>query len=130
MHPPAQPRHVNPLRLIVECLHRDLRSHHQDGGLPMTESSGRGNMQIPDGWSLARDGSAIQRSFEFATFLDAIGFMNRVVPVCEQLNHHPDWTNVYRRVDVVLTTHHKGAITDLDLTLADEMNRLAGDDAA
>jgi len=85
--------------------------------------------QIPQGWRVAQEGTAIERSFEFETFLDAIAFMNRVAPECERLNHHPDWTNVYRRVDVLLTTHHRGAITELDLALAGEMNRLAGDAA-
>ena len=85
---------------------------------------------IPSGWELVRDGTAIERSFEFGTFLNAVAFMNRLVPICEGMGHHPEWMNVYSRVDVVLTTHDRGTVTELDLRLASEMNRLAADRAA
>lgn len=78
------------------------------------------------GWALARDGAAIARTFTFADFNAAFGFMTRVALIAEKNDHHPEWFNVYRRVDVVLTTHDAGGITARDIALAQAMNRLAG----
>ena len=71
------------------------------------------------GWSRgegARD--AIARSYRFADFNAAFGFMSRVALMAEKLDHHPEWSNVYSRVEVTLTTHDAGGVTELDLTLA------------
>ena len=77
-------------------------------------------------WSLVKDREAISRSFKFADFNAAFGFMTRVALVAEQLNHHPEWFNVWNRVDVTLATHDAGGITDLDLKLAAAMDWIAG----
>ena len=69
------------------------------------------------GWSLVDGREAIHRSFRFADFSAAWGFMARVALVAEKLDHHPEWTNVYNRVDVVLSTHDAGGLTELDVTL-------------
>jgi 4a-hydroxytetrahydrobiopterin dehydratase len=69
---------------------------------------------------------AIQRSFKFADFSAAFGFMSRCALVAEKLDHHPEWFNVYNRVDVVLSTHDAGGLTELDIKMAEEMDRIAG----
>lgn len=76
------------------------------------------------GWSLADDGRSIAKSFGFRTFREAFGWMVRVAFEAEKLNHHPDWTNAYNRVDVTLTTHDKGALTDKDIELARRMEKI------
>lgn len=76
------------------------------------------------GWSV-QDGK-LRREFRFADFSEAFGFMTRAALAAEAMNHHPEWFNVYGRVDVDLTTHDAGGITALDLDLARRMNGLAG----
>ncbi|MGE0191297.1 MAG: 4a-hydroxytetrahydrobiopterin dehydratase [Planctomycetota bacterium] len=68
------------------------------------------------GWT--REGQALVRRFEFDSFVEAFGFMTRAALCAERANHHPDWTNVYRRVDVRLTTHEVGGLTARDVDLA------------
>ncbi len=75
------------------------------------------------GWTHEDD--SIARRFEFANFVEAFGFMARAALVCEKMNHHPDWSNTYRSVDVRLTTHSAGGLTELDFKLARAMDRLA-----
>lgn len=70
------------------------------------------------GWSLSEDGKAIQKTFLFKTFPDAMGWMVRAAFHAEAADHHPDWSNVYNRVDVRLTTHDSGGLTDKDIALA------------
>ena len=74
------------------------------------------------GWTLSPDGTRIEKSYTFRDFPDAFSFMTRVAFVAEQLNHHPDWTNAYNRVDVRLTTHDAGGLTHLDFGLAQSMD--------
>ena len=76
------------------------------------------------GFSLVE--GSLRSSFEFESFGDAFGWMTRVALVAERLDHHPEWTNAYRRVDVVLRTHDVDALTALDVELAAAMNRAAG----
>ncbi len=76
-------------------------------------------------WSLAPDGAAIRRRFVFADFAEAFAFMTRSALVAERLDHHPEWSNVYRRVDVTLTTHSAEGLTDLDFSLASAMDKAA-----
>ncbi len=78
------------------------------------------------GWSEVAGRDAIQRTFRFKDFNEAWGFMSRAALVAEAMNHHPEWANVWNRVDVTLSTHDAGGITELDAKLAAEMNRLAG----
>ena len=79
-----------------------------------------------DGWSYLPNRDAITRRFAFADFSEAFGFMARTALVAESLNHHPEWTNVYRTVDVTLTTHDAGGLTELDVKLAQAMDKIAG----
>jgi 4a-hydroxytetrahydrobiopterin dehydratase len=76
------------------------------------------------GWSL--DGGKLHRAFRFADFSEAFGFMTRAALAAEALNHHPEWTNVYDRVVVHLTTHDAGGLTELDFALATKMHEIAG----
>ena len=76
-------------------------------------------------WSLDRDGKAITRTFTFASFIEAFGFMTRAALVAEKLNHHPEWSNVYKTVNVTLTTHDANGLTELDIKLAGKMDKLA-----
>lgn len=78
-----------------------------------------------DGWSDVNGRDAISRQFTFANFIDAFGFMSRVALVAEKMNHHPEWSNVYKTVDVTLTTHDVNGLSDLDVKLAHKMNELA-----
>lgn len=79
-----------------------------------------------DHWQPDRGGKAITRQFLFADFNAAFAFMTAAALKAEAMNHHPEWFNVYNRVEVILTTHDAGGVTDLDLTLAAFMNKIAG----
>ena len=74
-------------------------------------------------WKMVDGRDAITRSFKFADFNAAFGFMTRAALVAEKLDHHPEWFNVYNRVDVVLSTHDAGGLTELDIKLAEAMDR-------
>ena len=69
----------------------------------------------------------LHRTFEFADFAQAFAFMTRVAQVAEQLDHHPDWRNVYKRVEVTLFTHEIGALSARDFALAQKMDKLAAE---
>lgn len=77
------------------------------------------------GWKKMKARSALQKSFQFSDFNEAFGFMSRVALVAEQMNHHPEWFNVYNRVDVTLSTHDAGGITALDFKLAQKMDKFS-----
>lgn len=83
------------------------------------------------GWSEVKDRNAIARTFTFRDFKEAFAFMTRVAEVAEAMDHHPEWRNVYRTVEVTLSTHDAGGLTDLDIRLAEAMDeamdRLAKD---
>jgi len=78
------------------------------------------------GWQLSTDGKAIERRFKFADFRTAFAFMTRVALAAERADHHPEWSNVYNRVDVRLTTHDAGGLTGRDFALAAELDAAAG----
>ncbi|MBP2443310.1 4a-hydroxytetrahydrobiopterin dehydratase [Rhizobium leguminosarum] len=78
------------------------------------------------GWALNDAASAISRTFKFANFVGAFGFMTEAAITAEKLNHHPEWFNVYSRVDVTLNTHDAGGLTELDFKLAKAMDKAAG----
>jgi 4a-hydroxytetrahydrobiopterin dehydratase len=78
------------------------------------------------GWSEVPGRDAITRKFVFQDFNAAFGFMTRAALVAEKLDHHPEWFNVYKTVEVTLATHDAGGVTELDIKLAEAMNRLAG----
>src|SRR6202790_890301 len=79
------------------------------------------------GWSAAKDREAITRKFVFEDFNAAFGFMTRAALVAEKLDHHPEWFNVYKTVEVTLSTHDFGGVTELDVKRAEAMNQLAGE---
>ena len=78
-----------------------------------------------DGWSDVDGRDAIQKTFTFKNFNQAFGFMSRVAMMAEKMDHHPEWFNVYKTVDVTLATHDAGGITELDIKLATFMNKAA-----
>lgn len=78
------------------------------------------------GWSDVPGRDAITRKFVFKDFNEAFGFMSRVALVAEKMDHHPEWSNVYKTVDVTLATHDAGGVTELDIKLAETMDRFAG----
>ena len=77
-------------------------------------------------WKQRDDGLAIHRGFRFKDFSEAWGFMNRVALAAEQLGHHPDWSNVWNRVEITLSTHDAGGLTANDVTLAKAIDALLG----
>ena len=79
---------------------------------------------VKNGWKKSTDGNAITKTFIFTNFIEALGWMVKVGVWAEKLNHHPEWNNVYKTVNVLLTTHDKGTITNLDVTLAQKMDTI------
>ncbi len=77
------------------------------------------------GWSLADDGASISKTFRFKNFRDALAWMVRAGFEAEAMDHHPEWTNVYNRVEVRLTTHDTGGLTPKDIELAGRLEKLA-----
>jgi 4a-hydroxytetrahydrobiopterin dehydratase len=78
-----------------------------------------------DGWEEAKGRDAICRKFEFKNFNEAFAFMTRVAMFAEKHDHHPEWFNVYKTVDVTLATHDAGGVTERDIAMAKFMNRVA-----
>lgn len=83
-------------------------------------------METPDGWTPEDGGKALIRSFTFKDFNEAFGFLSRVALYAERQDHHPEFTNVWNRVDFRLTSHDAGGITERDVKLAEAINRFAG----
>ena len=77
----------------------------------------------PD-WSLAREGAAIERTFKFADFNEAFGFMTRVALLSDKADHHPEWFNVYNRVEITLTTHDADGLSRRDADMATAIDAL------
>jgi 4a-hydroxytetrahydrobiopterin dehydratase len=78
------------------------------------------------GWSNVSGRDAISKKFSFKDFKEAFGFMTRAALVAEKMDHHPEWFNVYKTVEVTLSTHDASGVTELDIKLAGEMDKLAG----
>ena len=76
------------------------------------------------GWAPALDRDAIRRDFKFADFNEAWGFMTRVALLAEKLDHHPDWSNVWNKVEITLSTHDAGGLTGNDVALAKAIDAL------
>lgn len=82
-------------------------------------------LQKKNGWARVKGKKAIHKTYAFKDFNQAFGFMTRVALVAEQMNHHPEWFNVYNRVEVTLTTHDAGDVTEKDVKLATAMEKFA-----
>lgn len=89
----------------------------------LDESATREALAGLDGWTLAANGGSISRTFTFKNFSEAFAFMTRVALEAEKMDHHPDWSNVYKTVKVTLNTHDAGGLTGLDFELARKMDR-------
>ena len=83
-------------------------------------------MDIPDGWTPSADAKAIEKRFIFADFSEAFAFLTRVAMAAEKVDHHPEFTSVWNRVDFRLTSHDAGGVTGRDVALAEAIDRLAG----
>ena len=81
-------------------------------------------MDIPDGWSLSADGKALEKSFRFRDFSEAFAFLTRVAMHAEKVDHHPEFTNIWNKVDFRLTTHDTGGVTERDARLAEAIDKL------
>lgn len=92
---------------------------------PLSESERAELLPALDGWAFVEGRDAIRKSFVFEDFNAAFAFMTRVAMVAEKMNHHPEWFNVYRKVDVTLSTHDAGGLTRRDIELAQRMDRFA-----
>lgn len=75
-------------------------------------------------WKLSRDGEAIERRFQFTDFSEAFAFMTRVALLAERHDHHPEWSNVYNRVTIELTTHDAGGLSQRDVEMAQAIDKL------
>ena len=81
-------------------------------------------LQTLDGWTKVEGREAIYKRFEFTDFNEAFGWMTRVAMVAEKTDHHPEWLNVYNRVDVTLATHDVGGLSERDIKLANVMDQI------
>ncbi len=81
---------------------------------------------LANGWQMVEGRDAIHKQFVFRNFIEAFGFMTKVALWAEKWNHHPEWSNVYKTVEVTLTTHDAGGLSALDIKLGAKMDALAG----
>ena len=81
---------------------------------------------LDTGWEMVDGRDAVKKTYVFGNFVEAFGFMTRAAIWAEKLNHHPEWFNVYKTVEVTLTTHDVGGLSALDAKLAAKMDTLAG----
>ncbi len=79
---------------------------------------------LANGWAMHDERDAITKTFTFRNFVQAFGWMTQVAIHAEKLNHHPEWSNVYKTVEVLLSTHDAGGLTELDVKLAKRMDAL------
>jgi len=82
-------------------------------------------LSILSGWTLVEGREAMSKRFVFRDFNEAFGWMSRVAMLAEKLDHHPEWSNVYKTVEVTLSTHDAGGLTELDVRLARAMDAMA-----
>ena len=93
---------------------------------PLNDAAREAALAELDGWELAPDRDAITRIFKFKNFVEAWGFMTQVAMEAEKADHHPEWFNVYNTVDILLSTHDAGGLTERDIALAKVIDRIAG----
>lgn len=89
------------------------------------EERARALGSLPD-WTPAGDPDGIRREFRFKSFVEAFGFMTKVALLAEAADHHPEWSNVYNRVSITLTTHDAGGLSARDIALAGKIDALLG----
>lgn len=94
--------------------------------LTATERTALIDPLLANGWAMQDGRDAIQKTFVFTNFIEAFGFMTRAALWAEKWNHHPEWSNVYKTVEVTLTTHDADGLSALDAKLGAKMDRLAG----
>ena len=92
----------------------------------LEENDVTARMDTVPGWIVAPDGLSMSKSFKFKDFSAAWAFMARSALLAEKINHHPEWFNVYNRVEVTLNTHDAKGLTELDFRMAADMNKFAG----
>jgi 4a-hydroxytetrahydrobiopterin dehydratase len=92
---------------------------------PLANEERAAAFSLIPGWQLLDGRDAIAQTFKFADFNAAFGFMTRVALVAERMNHHPEWSNVWNRVDITLSTHDAGGLTMRDIELAQAIDRIA-----
>ncbi len=91
----------------------------------LSESDREKLVEELDAWEIADDGKSITKTFAFGDFSEAFAFMTRGAIMAEKLDHHPEWFNVYNRVEVKLSTHDAGGVTELDIALAKALDAYA-----
>ena len=91
----------------------------------LTAEARKAALQELSGWTEVSGREAIARTFTFKDFNEAFGFMSRAALIAEKSDHHPEWRNVYKTVEVMLATHDAGGVTKLDIELAKAMNAIA-----
>ena len=92
----------------------------------LSEAERRALVEDHPGWTLEEGGAAITRSLRFTDFNEAFGFMARVALIAEKADHHPEWSNVYNRVEIRLTTHDAGGLSKRDAAMATAIDALLG----
>lgn len=92
----------------------------------LSEEAIHASLKDLSGWELVDGRQAIQKTFEFKNFVEAFGFMTQTAIYAEKLDHHPEWFNVYKRVEVTLATHDVDGLSELDFKLARQMDKTAG----
>ena len=91
----------------------------------MTALSDEGRASLlSNGWAMVEGRDAVYKVFVFGSFVEAFGFMTKAAIWAEKLNHHPEWSNVYKTVEVTLTTHDTGGLSELDGKLAAKLDEL------
>ena len=93
---------------------------------PLDDAERADALDALDEWDYDEARDAITRSFAFADFAEAFGFMTRVALLAEKADHHPEWSNVWNRVEILLTTHDAGGLSHRDVALAEAIDRIAG----
>jgi 4a-hydroxytetrahydrobiopterin dehydratase len=104
----------------------DTPAKEDDMAQKLGDADRRAALEALGEWRVVEGRDAITRTFKFKDFNAAFGFMTRVALAAERMNHHPEWCNVWNRVEVTLSTHAAGGLTELDIKLAQAMDRLAG----
>jgi len=103
-----------------------MRQGGEDMAEKLTGDARKSALSSIPGWTEVMERDAIFRKFEFRNFNEAFGFMTRVALLAEKRDHHPEWFNVYRTVEVTLCTHDAGGLTEKDIALAQAMDKLVG----